>query len=138
MLRSFLIRWAAAIALVFVTYNPTQANFVRWANSNAEGQLPVIVLLGLVLAIGYIIFLRATFRSIGYVGILLVVALVAALLWVLNSWGVISFDNPTAMTWIGLLALSFVMGVGLSWSIIRRRLSGQLDVDDVEDTEHHH
>jgi hypothetical protein len=24
------------------------------------------------------------------------------------------------------------MGVGLSWSIIRRRLSGQLDVDDVE------
>jgi hypothetical protein len=31
-----------------------------------------------------------------------------------------------------LIALSLVMGVGLSWSIIRRRLSGQLDVDDVE------
>ena len=32
-----------------------------------------------------------------------------------------------------LIALSLIMGVGLSWSIIRRRLSGQLDVDDVEE-----
>lgn len=132
---AFLIRWAAAILLVFATFNPTSLNYVRWAQVNYGTQTPIVLLIGLVLLIGYVIFLRATFRSIGYAGILLVAALVGALLWVLWDWGVISFANPDVTTWIGLLALSLVMGVGLSWSIIRRRLSGQLDVDDVEDTE---
>lgn len=133
MLRSYLIRLGAALALVMVTYNPTQLNFVRWAQSNADGQLPFVILLGLILFVGYVIFLRATFRSIGTVGIIIVVALVAAFLWVLWDWGVISLEDPGALTWIGLLALAFILGTGLSWSIIRRRLSGQLDVDDVEE-----
>jgi len=130
--QAFLIRWAAAIVLVFATYNPTSFNYLRWAQANWEGNLPVIVLLGLILFLGYVIYFRATFRSIGAVGILLVVALIGAILWVFWSWGWISLENPTALAWIGLLALSLIMGVGLSWSIIRRRLSGQLDVDDVE------
>jgi len=131
--KSLLIRWATALVLVLLTYNPTSFNYVAWAANYQNGSLPVIVLCGLVLAIGYIIFLRATFRSIGTVGIVIVVAFVAALLWVLWSWGWISLDNPGVLTWVGLIALSFVLGVGLSWSIIRRRLSGQLDVDDVEE-----
>jgi hypothetical protein len=32
---------------------------------------------------------------------------------------------------LGILALSLVMGIGLSWSLIRHRLSGQADMDDV-------
>ena len=39
----------------------------------------------------------------------------------------------TGSVWLGLLALSFVLGIGLSWSIVRRAVSGQADVDDVED-----
>ena len=131
--KQFLIRWGVALVLVLVTYNPTSLNYVRWAMNNSDSQLPLVILFGLVLAIGYIIFFRATFRSIGVVGIAIVAALVGAILWVLWSWGWISLDNPGALTWIGLIALSLIMGVGLSWSIIRRRVSGQLDVDDVEE-----
>ncbi len=36
-------------------------------------------------------------------------------------------------TWIGLVALATVLGIGLSWSHVRRYLSGQSDVDDVEE-----
>ncbi|MEM7614312.1 MAG: DUF6524 family protein [Pseudomonadota bacterium] len=43
-----------------------------------------------------------------------------------------SFENPTILTWLGLVVLSLIMGVGLTWSIIRRRLTGQMDVDDVQ------
>ena len=132
--RAFLIRWAAALFLVFATFNPTSLNYYRWAQASWDTATPMVALVGLVLLVGYIIFFRATFRSIGYAGILLVIALFAALLWVLWDWGVISFENPTLLTWVGLIALSLIMGVGLSWSIIRRRLSGQLDVDDVEQT----
>ena len=75
-----LIRWGVALVLVLVTYNPTSLNYVRWAMNNSDTQLPLVILFGLVLAIGYIIFFRATFRSIGVVGIAIVAALVGAIL----------------------------------------------------------
>lgn len=129
---AFLIRWLAALVLVLVTYNPTSWNFISWARSDYQGNLPVLALLGLVLLVAYVVYFRATFRSIGFIGIGLVVALFAAIIWVLWDWGLLSLDNASLLTWIGLVMLSLVMGVGLSWSIIRRRLSGQMDVDDVE------
>lgn len=130
---AFLIRWLAAILLVFLTFNPTSFNYVEWVRGDFGSQTPFKVLVGLVLLIGYIIFFRATFRSIGYVGIALVLVLVGVVLWLFYDIGWISLENPDALTWVGLIALSLIMGTGLSWSIIRRRLSGQYDVDDVED-----
>lgn len=130
---TILIRWAVAFVLLAATWNPTQWNFTRWSIANWETQLPMVVLGGLVLLIGYIIYLRATLRSIGGIGMILVLALVGALLWVLYDYGIIRLDNATANAWIGLVAMSGVLGVGLSWSIIRRRLSGQIDSDDVDE-----
>ena len=130
---SFLLRWLFAFLLLAATYNPTPFNFTRWAAANWEGQLPLTVLFGLILLIGYIIYLRATLRSIGAFGMFLVLALVGAILWVLWDFGLLDLSNPKLATWVGLVALSIVLGVGLSWSIIRRRLSGQVDMDDVEE-----
>lgn len=129
----FLLRWLAALILVLATFNPTDYNFVRWAAERGGGQFPLVLLVGLILLIGYIIYLRATFRSIGPIGIILVVALIGSLVWVLIDFGILSLENPTAITWIGLIGLSFVLGIGLSWSHVRRRLSGQADMDDVDE-----
>ncbi len=130
---SFFLRWLFAFVLLAATYNPTEWNYVRWALTNWNAQLPMVVLAGLVLVIGYVIYIRATLRSIGGIGMLLVAALVGAILWVLWDFGLLDFDNPKVTTWIGILALSVVLAVGLSWSIIRRKLSGQVDTDDVEE-----
>ncbi|WP_424976035.1 DUF6524 family protein [Dinoroseobacter sp. S124A] len=127
-----LIRWLAAFLLLAATYNPTDFNYIRWALGNHEAQLSVVVLLGLLLSVGYIIFLRATLRSIGLFGMILITAIFAALIWVLYDLGLLRLENPGVQTWLGILALSIVLGVGLSWSIVRRRLSGQADVDDVD------
>ena len=129
----FIIRWVFAFVLLALTYNPTQWNFVRWSMTNYEAQLPLTVLFGLILLVGYIIYLRATLRSIGMFGMLLILAVVGTLLWVLYDQGVISLDNPTINTWIAIVALSVVLAIGLSWSIVRRKLSGQADVDDVDE-----
>ncbi len=129
----FFLRWAFAFVLLAATYNPTRFNYVAWARENGSETLSLVVLFGLVLFVGYIIYLRATLRSIGPIGMGLVLAVVAAVLWVLWDIGWINFTNPTANTWIGLFAMSLVLGIGLSWSIIRRRLSGQVDIDDVEE-----
>jgi len=135
MLKKMLIRWAAALILVFITYNPSRFNFVRWAMESYTTNLSVVILLGLILFVAYVVFVRATLQSIGRVGIALVLTVIAVLLWVLYDKGLLDPANGTLMTWIGLVALSFVLGLGLSWSIIRRRISGQLDVreSDVHD-----
>ncbi|MBM2320363.1 MULTISPECIES: DUF6524 family protein [Marivita] len=129
----FLLRWLFAFVLVAVTYNPTDYNFVRWAATEGQNQLSVTVLAGLVLLVGYIIYLRATLRSIGAFGMLLILALVGALLWVAYDFGLLDLQNRALTMWIGIFALSLVLGIGLSWSIVRRKLSGQADVDDVEE-----
>jgi len=126
----FLLRWIFALLLLAVTYNPTPVNYVRWSMGNLDSQLPMIVLAGLVLLVGYIVYMTATLRSIGAFGMLLILAIVGAILWVLWDRGVISLADPGLVTWIVILALSLVLAVGMHWSILWRRLSGQLEVDD--------
>ncbi|SLN09841.1 hypothetical protein ROG8370_00100 [Roseovarius gaetbuli] len=129
----FVLRWAMAFGLLSATFNPTEWNYVTWAQTGFGDQMPLTVLLGLLLLVGYIIYLRATLRSIGGFGMGLVMAIAAALLWVLYDYGILRLDNPSVNVWLGLLALSLVLGIGLSWSHVRRKLSGQADMDDVDE-----
>lgn len=128
-----LIRWGLAALLLAATYNPTQWNFIRWVRVNGQDNLPLAALFGLILLIGYIIYLRATLRSIGVFGLLLLLAVAGTALWVLWDFGWISFDDPSANTWLAIALLSLVLAIGLMWSIVRRRISGQADVDDIDD-----
>lgn len=130
---SFVLRWLFAALLVVATYNPTEWNYVRWVMANGRDHMPLAVILGQVLLVGYVIYLRATLRSIGAFGMFLVLGQVAAVVWLLSDLGLVDLSDGALITWIVLLALSLVLGIGLSWSIVRRRLSGQADVDDVED-----
>jgi len=126
----FLLRWAAALVLLTLTYNPTPYNYVAWTMANLNSQLPLVVLGGLLLLVAYVVYLTATLRSIGAFGVILTLAVAGALVWVLWDRGFISLANPTFNTWIAIVILSLVLAVGLHWSILWRRLSGQLEVDD--------
>lgn len=128
----FLLRWVCAFLLLAATFNPTEYNYVQWLRSYGAMNVSIAVLAGLVLLVGYIIYLRATLRSIGAFGMLLVLGLVGAGLWVLYDLGVLRLEDPSLNVWLALGALSLVLAIGLSWSIVRRALSGQADVDDVD------
>ncbi len=130
---SFVLRWLIAFVLLAATWNPTAWNFTHWATLNWQVSLPLTVLGGLLLLIGYVVYLRATLRSIGPLGMALVVAVFAALIWVLVDIGLLQTGNSVINQWLGILAASLVLGIGLSWSIVRRRISGQADVDDVDE-----
>ena len=47
-------------------------------------------------------------------------ALTAALVWLFVSWGWLDMRNSTTMIWVVLIALGIILGVGMSWSIMRR------------------
>lgn len=126
----FALRWLAAFVLLAATYNPTELSYVRWAVKNWNEQLPLAVFFGLVLLVAYVVFLTAVLRGIGTVGVFLIGAVLAALLWVLWDFGWLSLENPSANTWIALVVLSIVLAIGMYWGILWRRMSGQLEVDD--------
>jgi len=124
------LRWVFAFGLLAATFNPTRWNYVHWARLAYADQLPETVLSGLMLLIGYIIYLRATLRSIGMIGMGLVSAIVAASVWVLIDQGIVVLNNSDRFDWLALIGLSFVLGIGLSWSHVRRAISGQYSIDD--------
>lgn len=128
-----LTRWFAGFALLAVTFNPTPYNYVSWIQDYGRENLSVAVLAGLILLVCYIIFLRATLRSIGAVGVVLLLAIFGALIWVLYDFGILTLDNQSMNVWLGVLALSVVLGIGLGWSHVRRALTGQTDVDDIDE-----
>jgi hypothetical protein len=130
---SFIGRWVFALALVLGTYNPTDYSYISWITSEGVAMGPVIALVGVALLIGWIIYLRATFLSIGWLGIVLGAAFFGCIIWLLVDVGWLSLESPGSIAWVALVLLSLILAVGMSWSHIRRRLTGQLDVDDVQD-----
>jgi hypothetical protein len=127
-----LTRWLGAFVLLSATYNPTEWNYIRWAQANWTNQMPLAVLLGLLIGVGYMVYVVATLRSIGAFGMILVAAIAGAFLWVLADWGLLTLENPSLNLWLGIFVLSLILGIGLSWAILRQRLSGQASVDEVE------
>lgn len=125
----FLFRWLAALVLVLGTYNPTPYNYVVWVteDSTRGDQLPLKLLIGAVMVIGYVIYLRATFQSIGFIGIGLALLFFGGVIWLLLDYGILNLREHGTIAWVVLFILATIMAVGLSWSFIRRMLSGQID-----------
>jgi hypothetical protein len=127
-----LVRFIAAAVLVFATYNPDRVSYFHWVRDNLSNITPLIVFAGVVLLIGWTVFIRATVRSLGAFGLFLAFAFFGALIWLIVDAGWVPTDNVRVLTYIAQVVLCGVLATGLSWSHIRRRLSGQVDMDDVD------
>jgi hypothetical protein len=114
------IRFIVAASLVCLTWNPTPYNYSRWALANWDNLTAIVVFVGLVMLTAWIIFLRATARSLGVIGIILAVALAGSILWILLEYDLVDPANRDT-----------ILAAGISWSHLRRRMAGQLDTDDV-------
>lgn len=131
-LPAYLARVLFATALVLGTWNPSGHSFVHWAMNAEQNGLAYVALAGVTLVILFVIYIRATLRAMGMFGILLAAAFLGALIWVFVDMGLLRLDGG-ATVWLTLVCIGIVLGTGMSWSHIRRGLTGQVDVDDVED-----
>ncbi len=127
---SFLLRLLFAALLVFLTYNPSGYSWVGWITNDVP--LVYKVAGGIVLLIGWVMFLRATWNSLGPIGTGLAAAFFGVIIWLLIQWKLVSLDSATVFQWVILVILTGVLAVGMSWSHVRRRISGQYDTDEIE------
>lgn len=127
------VRFLLALLLVLITFNPSGYSFIHWFATGFPAVTAVKVVAGLALLIAWIVFVRATFQSIGTLGVVLMGIFFAALIWLFVSWGWLDLTNRSALTWSVLVIIALILTAGLSWAHIRRRLSGQATVDEVEE-----
>ncbi len=120
----------AAIVLVFVTYNPEGYSYYHWALASLPAFSIFKAFVGVVLLIGWAVYLRATAYSLGAIGTVLAVAFFGTLLWLVWDSGWVAKESMRVISYMVLLVIVGVLAVGISWSHIRRRLTGQIDVAD--------
>ena len=128
-LLSFFWRMLFSIALVFATYNPTEFSAFHWI-TGAEELGAVHFLVAVVLLIGWVILWVATWRSLETLGVVLAAVALAAMVWVLIDLGWLDPSTSETIAWVVLTCLALLLSIGLSWSHIWRRLTGQLEVDE--------
>ena len=87
---------------------------------------------GIVLLIGWVMFLRATWNSLGPIGTMLAAAFFGVIIWLFVEWGLFALDDTTVIQWVVLFIVACVLAIGMSWSHVRRRISGQFDTDEIE------
>jgi len=121
-----------ALALVLLTFNPTGHSYYHWLADGFPSVQPLEAVAGILLVIGWVVFVRSTLAAIGTLGLVLMLALFASIVWWMVSRGWLDVSNRSAMAWVVLLILGLVLGFGMSWSHIRRRLSGQASVDRID------
>ena len=127
-----LLRVLAALVLVLFTYNPTGHSYYHWALMRPENVSALEALVGALLLAGWVFYLRAALSSLGLTGVILLLLILGALVWLLIEQNILDPSQPGVASWIGLVLLALVLGIGLSWSLVRRRLTGQVDVDEVD------
>lgn len=129
---SFVWRFLFALFMVLVTYNPSGYSVFHWIRTAlADSSLGAVhFFVGTLLLIGWSILWIATWRALETFGVLLAALAIGMLVWLLIDIGLLTPDTTSAIAWIVLVALAGLLSIGLSWSHIWRRLTGQFDVDD--------
>jgi hypothetical protein len=130
----FFVRLAGALLMVLATWNPGGHSFVDWVGNawSADTLGAVHAFVGVLLLIGWVILLRATFNSLGLFGLVLGGLLLGVTVWLLFDLGVLRGGSTTTFAWIVLCCIAILLALGLSWSYVWKRLTGQVDVDDFD------
>ena len=128
----FIVRFIFAIVVVFATYNPEGHSYFHWIYEDLPAFSVLKAFIGVVLLICWIILIRATLGSLGAIGIILAAAFFGLAIWLIIDVFGLSTDSFRVIAYIISIMLASVLSIGISWSHVRRRMSGQVDTDEVE------
>lgn len=133
----FMIRLLFALVLVYATYNPQGYSYYHWIRASLDhpeagllGSHALKFLAGVVLTAGWVVYANATRNSLGLFGVSLVVALAGGVIWLFDEMNLFKPDNTQTIVFLTELVVAVVLALGMSWSHISRRLTGQVDIED--------
>ena len=124
------LRWLLIAGIVLSTYNPSGRSYYHWVTvSNADISLKISI--GLILFALNMIFIRLTFRAMGLSGALVLALVVISVAVTLPRLGWLTLETFEMFVLYVILFFCTALSIGVSWSALRTRLSGQVDSDDI-------
>jgi len=128
----FLLRFVFSVIVVFSTYNPEGVSYYNWVYDALPEFSILKAFIGVVILIAWVILIRATLGSLGALGILLAASFFGLAIWLIIDVLGLSTDNFRVISYIMEIMLASVLSIGVSWSHVRRRVTGQLDTDELD------
>ena len=119
----FIVRVLACFAIVFASWNPSGYSFVTWAQGDAA--LAAKVLGGATLLTLHILFFRSAWLSLGPLGLVAALAVGVSSILALSELDLVDLRSGPARGYLTLTVLSVILAVGVSWSLMKRRITGQ-------------
>jgi len=125
-------RFLFSLALVLATYNPTGYSFYHWITDFGEGLLSLRVIVALTLAMIYYMLFRVVFAAFRRSG--MIVGGLAGVLFATELARVVA-GRQSQHSWhfyfllgqyVTLCTVAIMLSLGVSWSHLMERLTGQL------------
>lgn len=126
-LDGLLARLLAVMALVGGAYNPSGYSYYHWILNGGFERPASKIFVGLVIGVGLAFCYASTLRSLRLPLLLPALGLIVLAVRLLNRWGWIDLANPLQRTLVIELSIVLVFTLGLAYSTIRFRLTGQYD-----------
>ncbi len=120
-------RMIAVLTLVAATYNPSGYSWYHWVANTGWDHWITKTLALLILVGGYIVCIHATLRSLGWLFGVPVVLLILTAVWLAADQGWVDLSDWLQRTLVIQAAVVALLGTGTCFSIIRYRISGQMD-----------
>ncbi len=135
-----ILRFLAALFVVYATYNPEGYSYYHWVASSLKTPVAQGIwnsdalkfMAGVLLLTAWIVFFNATRNSLGLLGVTLTLAICGGFIWFLSEMDVFTPESVPAFTHLVLLVIAVVLALGMSWAHMKRRLTGQVATDEVD------
>lgn len=124
-------RWLLVMFVVFASYNPSGRSYYHWLFGPENTMWALKAAAGTALGAALLMFLVAALRSLGLFGLVLCGAVLSSFLWALGDSGVLAPGDRFVEEMTMLVFIASVLAIGVSWSHVKYRLSGQTDTNDV-------
>jgi hypothetical protein len=125
--RLFTLRWLLSALVVFGAYNPSGTSYYHWVASTPSVSPPHIAV-GILVLTAVIAIARMAFLSTGYLGTAALMLMLLLGIVFCIGLGLFAFEDVTFTTYTVEAVISLILGTGLSWAFIQRRLSGERDI----------
>lgn len=133
--KTFVNRLLFAGVLVLLTYNIWDFGYYNWAfETPFEGFNTLSgagkIVAGIVLSVAYLILIWATIRALGVIGIVIMMTVLFAFVYLVWAGGLIDLGNTNSNIIVGQVLTSIMLAEGSVWGIFWRRSTGQVLTED--------
>lgn len=122
---------------LYALYNPTDYSiFSMWLNTDSFENLPFKLLITLLLIILIGLIFHGMWKTIGLIGVTLMVTVITVTIWTLTQFIDFNVLNINMWKWITQPILGIMLTIGWQWPKIWRAATGAVIIND-PDIQHH-